>query len=170
MTRADLDGWGPPETEVELNGMVSLINLNGEHFASGEYVTGLNPVRFKVPPIEYAPHLRIVASEGWVFQCVTPWEAPFVSENREMFLTRWNTGKRVIVPAGGKTAVGKTFNLESTWILINNINPQTRQAGAIKNSRMRPGDTRPAIPSSMPPLRAERKIHDRVSRRPDDRL
>lgn len=149
LTRSDLDGFGPPETVVSLFGAISLVALNGDHFPADDYSTALAEVSFTVPPVTYAPHLRIVASEGWAFECATPWDAAFVADHQDMLLTRWDTGSRTIVAAGGNTVSGKSFNLQSTWILLNGVDVATMKAGAFKNS-MKSGDTRPAIPSSIP--------------------
>lgn len=95
-------------------------------------------------------HLRVVASDGWAFECVTPWSARFVQEHQKMFLTRWDKSKRTIVPAGGKTAVAKTFNLKATWVMLCSVNPQTGEAIAAKGAldggirRSRPRRPRPA--------------------------
>lgn len=150
LTRDDLDAFGPPETVVTLNGVISMVSLNGSHYAAGEHSTVLTPISFRVPPVVYAPHLRVVASDGWVFECATPWDAAFVSEHRNMLLTRWDTSSRTVVEAGGKTAPGKTFGLKASWFQVYPVDLTTMTAGAAKISSMRPGDTRPSIPSSTP--------------------
>jgi hypothetical protein len=149
ISRDDLDSFGPPETVVSLNGRISLVSLNGQYFTAGEHSTALPPISFLVPPVVYAPHLRIVASDGWVFECKTPWSAEFVADNQDMLLTRWDTGSRTVVPAGGNTVAERTFSLQSTWILVSSIDTATGKASAYKNG-MKSGDTRPAIPSAMP--------------------
>jgi hypothetical protein len=149
ISRDDLDGFGPPETVVSLNGRISLVSLNGQYFTAGEHSTALPPISFLVPPVVYAPHLRIVASEGWTFECVTPWSAGFVADHQDMLLSRWDTGSRTVVPAGGNTVAERTFSLQSTWILVSSIDTTTGKASAYKNG-MKSGDTRPAIPSAMP--------------------